>query len=317
MCSLRRRPRVIFCGLLIVLLAALGIALLTVKPRNVSYPFNFKKFGYASLGLAVLALISESFTIIDPGYVGVPVTFGNVAAQSLPAGIHPIFFLTDVYKMSVQTKDYTMSSVNSEGNKTGDDAVATLSRDQLILKFDVSVWYHLDPSQANNVYSNIGLNYEEVIVRPAIRTALVNAATKFDASDVMSLQRDAYTKMVTEILLRELTGKGVILDNVLIRNVEPPTTVSDAIAAKLKASQEAQQMEYTIQYAQKEAQRKAIEAQGISNAQKIIGNGLTQNYLQWYYISQLKDVVSSPNNSTIILPYDQKLTPLLNIQGKK
>ena len=302
---------------LIVLFAAIGVALLTVKTNNVGLPFSPKKLGLAVLGLALLALLSESVTIIEPGYVGVPVTFGSVGSQSLPAGIHPIFFLTDVYKMSIQTKDYTMSSVRNEGNKNGDDAVATLSRDQLILKFDVSVWYHLDPSQANNVYSNIGLTYEEVIVRPAIRTALVNAATKFDASDVMSLQRDAYTKKVTDLLLGELNGKGVILDNVLIRNVEPPTTVSDAIAAKLKASQEAQQMEYTIQYAHKEAERKAIEAQGISNAQKIIGNGLTQNYLQWYYISQLKDVVSSPNNSTIILPYDQKLTPLLNIPSKK
>ena len=302
---------------LVVFFAAVGIALLTVRRKEASYPIDFRKAGFVSLGLAVLALGAASFTIIEPGYVGVPVTFGNVGSQSLPAGIHPIFFLTDVYKMSVQTKAYTMSSVHNEGKKTGDDAVATLSRDQLILKFDVSVWYHLDPLQANNVYANIGLDYEEVIVRPAIRTALVNAATKFDASDVMSLQRDAYTKMVTELLLQELTGKGVVLDNVLIRNVEPPTTVSDAIAAKLKASQEAQQMEYTILYAQKEAQRKAIEAGGISNAQKIIGTGLTQSYLQWYYITQLKEVVNSPNNSTIILPFDQKLIPLLNVQGKK
>ncbi len=301
----------------IVLFVVVGIALLTVKASDASYNIRFNKIGYVSFGLAVLSFAVGSFTIIDPGYVGVPVTFGNVGSQSLQAGFHPIFFLTDVYKMSIQTKDYTMSSVNNEGNRSGDDAVSTLSRDQLILKFDVTVWYHLDPSQANKVYSNIGLNYEEVIVRPAIRTALVNAATKFDASDVMSLQRDAYTKMVTELLLQELNGKGVILDNVLIRNVEPPATVSDAIAAKLKASQEAQQMEYTIQYAQKEAQRKAIEAQGIANAQKIINNGLTQNYLQWYYISQLKELVNSPNNSTIILPYDQRLTPLLNIQTKK
>jgi prohibitin 1 len=295
----------------------IGIALLTFKGRGISDPVKLKKLGYASFGLAILILVSASFTIIQPGYVGVPVTFGSVGSHSIPAGFHPIFFLTDVYKMSIQTKDYTMSSANAEGNRTGDDAVATLSRDQLILKFDVTVWYHLDPSQANNVYSNIGLNYEEVIVRPAIRTALVNAATKFDASDVMSLQRDAYTKMVTELLLQELSGKGVTLDNVLIRNVEPPATVSDAIAAKLKASQQAQQMEYTIQYAQKEAQRKAIEAKGIADAQRIINNGLTQNYLQWYYISQLKELVNSPNNTTIILPYDQKLTPLLNIQGKK
>lgn len=301
----------------IVVFAVIGIFLLVAKPRNLQYPVNIKKLGLASLGLAVIVMLSASFTIIQPGYVGVPVTFGNVASHSLPAGLHPIFFLTDVYKMSIQTKDYTMSSIGSEGSKSGDDAVATLSRDQLILKFDVTVWYHLDPSQANNVYSNIGMNYEDVIVRPAIRTALVNAATKFDASDVMSLQRDAYTKMVTDLLLQELTDKGVILDRVLIRNVEPPATVSNAIAAKLKASQEAQQMEYTIQYAQKEAQRKAIEAEGIANAQRIINNGLTQNYLQWYYISQLKDLVNSPNNTTLILPYDQKLTPLLNIPGKK
>jgi len=301
----------------IVVFTVAGILLLTVRQRNIPSPVPFKRLGVISLVLAAASVLAASFTIIEPGYVGVPVTFGNVGSASLPAGLHPIFFLTDVYKMSIQTKNYTMSSVSSEGNKSGDDAVATLSRDQLILKFDVSVWYHLDPAQANNVYSNIGLAYEEVIVRPAIRTSLVDAATKFDASDVMSLQRDAYTKMVTEILLKELTGKGVVLDNVLIRNVEPPATVSDAIAAKLKASQEAQQMEYTIQYAQKEAQRKAIEAEGISNAQKIIGTGLTQNYLQWYYISQLKEVIASPNNSTIILPYDQKLTPLLNIPGKK
>jgi len=301
----------------ILLFIVIGIALISVKVRDTEYPIKFKKIGSASFGLAIITFIIGSFTIVEPGYVGVPVTFGNVGAQSLAAGFHPIFFLTNVYKMSIQTKDYTMSAVNDEGNRTGDDRVATLSRDQLILKFDVTVWYHLDPSQANNVYSNIGMNYEEIIVRPAIRTALVNAATKFDASDVMSLQRDAYTKMVTELLLKELNGKGVILDNVLIRNVEPPVTVSDAIAAKLKAAQEAQQMEYTIQYAQKEAERKAIEAQGIANAQKIINNGLSQNYLQWYYISQLKELINSPNNTTIILPYDQKLTPLLNVPSKK
>ena len=301
--------------LFIVLFIVIGIAFINVK--ETPYPVKFKKLGYASFGLAILSIIAGSFTIVEPGYVGVPVTFGNVGAHSIPAGFHPIFFLTEVNKMNIQTKDYTMSSVHEEGNINGDDAVATLSKDQLILKFDVSVWYHLDPSQATEVYSNIGVNYEGVIVRPAIRTALVDAATKFDASDVMSLQRDAYSKTVTDILLRELKGKGIIVDNVLIRNVEPPKTVSDAIAAKLKASQEAQQMDYTIQYAQKEAQRKAIEAQGISNAQKIIDKGLTQNYLQWYYISQLKEVVNSPNTTTIILPFDQKLTPLLSIPGKK
>lgn len=149
----------------IALFIVAGIALLNIKVSDPSYPIRFKKFGYASLALAILSFAVGSFTIVEPGYVGVPVTFGDVGAHSLSPGFHPIFFLTDVYKMSIQTKDYTMSSIHTEGAREGDDAVATLSRDQLILKFDVTVWYHLDPSQACNVYSNIGLNYEEVIVR--------------------------------------------------------------------------------------------------------------------------------------------------------
>ena len=96
-------------SLLIVFFIGLGFVLLTVKPGNIPFPFQMKKFGFASFGMAALILLSESVTIIEPGYVGVPVTFGNVGPQSLPAGMHPIFFLTDVYKMSIQTKNYTTS----------------------------------------------------------------------------------------------------------------------------------------------------------------------------------------------------------------
>ena len=100
---------------IILLLTAIGIALLTVKSRDGYSRIPLKKLGFASLGLAALYLVSASITIIEPGYVGVPVTFGTVGSQSLPAGLHPIFFLTDVYKMSIQTKDYTMSSAKNEG----------------------------------------------------------------------------------------------------------------------------------------------------------------------------------------------------------
>lgn len=91
----------------------------------------------------------------------------------------------------------------------------------------------------------------------------------------------------------------------------PPQKVKDAINEKLKAEQDAQAMEFKIQRATKEAEKRRIDAQGIADAQKIIDKNLTQQYLQWYYIETMKDLVDSPNNSTLILPFDQKLVPLL------
>ena len=65
-----------------------------------------------------------------------------------------------------------------------------------------------------------------------------------------------------------------------------------------------------------EAERKTIEAQGVAEAQRIINSTISNSYLQWKYIETLKELVNSPNNSFVIAPYDQKLTPMLNFNQK-
>jgi len=95
--------------------------------------------------------------------------------------------------------------------------------------------------------------------------------------------------------------------------VELPEKVRTAIDEKIAAEQRAQQMVYVLQKEKQEAERKRVEAQGVSDAQRIVSQTITPQYLQWNYIQAIKDLVNSPNHSFIVAPYDQKLLPLLNL----
>jgi regulator of protease activity HflC (stomatin/prohibitin superfamily) len=100
---------------------------------------------------------------------------------------------------------------------------------------------------------------------------------------------------------------------VLLRRVKLPDVVMQAIEAKLAEDQNAQKMEFTLVKEGREAERKRVEAQGISDANRVIAGSLTNSYLSWYYIEMLKTVASTPNNTFVITPFDQKLIPMLNV----
>ncbi len=67
-------------------------------------------------------------------------------------------------------------------------------------------------------------------------------------------------------------------------------------------------MEFILQKEKQEKERRIIEAEGIREANRIIAQGLTPNYLSWYRIEMLKQLVNSPNNTIIMIPEDLKGT---------
>ncbi len=273
-----------------------------------------------SIALAVVVVLFASVVVINPGEVGIQVLFGDVKVGVLTNGLHLINPLIEVVRMDVKTQSYTMSGVVSEGQRVGDDAIVALSRDGLTIKLDVTVLYHLVAEEAPNVYKNIGLDYVEKIVRPEVRTVLRDRAVGYIATDLYSVKRDEFVTSVSKQLEEKFEKRGMMLEQVLLRNVVLPDKVREAIDEKIAADQDAQKMVYVLQKEQKEAERKKVEAEGIATAQKIIANSLTPMYLQWNYIQTLKSLVNSPNSTFVITPYDQKLTPMLNVpspSGKK
>jgi regulator of protease activity HflC (stomatin/prohibitin superfamily) len=298
----------------IIILVALGavIALLILR-QTVQGRVIARTVRTAAIVVVAILLLLSVFRIVPPGHVGVPVLLGRVQKQ-MQSGLNVVVPIVSVTLMDVRTNAYTMSSIRDEGPVKGDDAIDALASDGLTVSLDVTVWFRLDEARASWVFSNIGPDYTEKIVRPSIRTALRDAASRFTANDLYSATgRTAYTTTVDSLLDVAFAGKGIIRERVLLRRVKLPDVVMQAIEAKLAEDQNAQKMEFTLVKEGREAERKRVEAQGIADANRVIAGSLTNSYLSWYYIEMLKNVANSQNNTFVITPFDQKLVPMLNV----
>ena len=265
---------------------------------------------------AILCVVS-TIRIVGPGKVGVQVFFGKVRPTMLQSGLHLVNPFISVKCMSIRTEVYTMSSTTNEGKVKGDDAIVVLSADNLSVPMDLTVRYHLIPSEAARVYRDIGPNYVSKIIRPTTRTAARNAAVKFKAVDILSTKRAEVALLIAKELTKDFFAKGIELERVQLRNVTPPKKVREAIEAKIAAEQETQRMEFVLQKAKKEAEVRIVEAKGIAEAQRIINQTLTKNYLQHEAIQAYTKLAGSPNTTFVIMPTSPQGAGLPLIIGSK
>ncbi|MBS1550559.1 MAG: prohibitin family protein [Bacteroidetes bacterium] len=304
----------------IIIFLIIAIVVLTVMRGQLKSNLQLEKIVnllriFAGIGI-LLTILFASIVQIGPGEVGVQILFGNVQENVLRSGLNLVNPLIEVQKIDIKTQAYTMSGANDQDvndvKSNRSDPIQTLSSDGLTLLLDVTVWYRLSADDAPNLIRTIGVDYESKIILPAIRTAIRDIAVNFVATDIYSSKRDDYVNDVAKKLENSFQGRGIILEKVLLRNVELPQKVREAIDEKIAAEQRAQQMVYVLQKERQEADRKQVEATGVAEAQRIINSTISNSYLQWKYIETLKELINSPNNSFVIAPYDQKLVPMLN-----
>jgi len=293
-----------------------------VKPDDMRIQDKLKTRMYVTLGasaLAAILIIASVLRIVPPGSVGVQVLFGRVMTKStLSEGLNVVNPFVDLEIMTIRTQAYTMSIAAEEGQRYGDDAISSLTKDGLEVQMDLTVWYHMLKDEAANVFQKIGSDYVDKIVRPAARTAIRNTAVKYMAVEIYSDKREEVQNQISKALEKDFIERGIALEKVLLRNISLPAKVKNAIEVKLEAEQEAQKMEFGLQREQKEAERKKIEASGIAEAQDIIAKSLIgergRAYLSWKYLENLKNLYESPNNTILISPYDKNFIPLLQVK---
>jgi len=302
-----------------VLLFLLGIALITFNGRipdnAISKPW-VRPGGFIAIILSILIVGFSSFIVIPAGEVGVKTLLGSVEPDALQGGFHVVNPLLSIEAMNVRTQNYTMSSRTNEGNVQGNDAVAITMKDQSTPQMDLSVTFHLSPTDAPKVYRLIGTDYVEKIIRPDIRSVIPRVATLFNSTDLyVNADRTLFENICKQQLDSIFHLRGVVLEDVKLREVVPSAEVQTAINAKIASQQEAIAMEYKKQKATAEVEILKIQARGIDSSQAIIGHSLTTSYLQYKYLETIKDV-GEKGNTMIFSPFDQKLSPLLNFEKK-
>jgi regulator of protease activity HflC (stomatin/prohibitin superfamily) len=279
----------------------LFIASFTLKSGN-SPLSKFSGFlRIAAVFVIIVGLFSAMFKQIDAGKVGVKSLYGSVQPDILESGLHLVNPLLEITDFDIQTQNYTMSEVHGEGAQEGDDAIRVLSNDGLEVVIDLTVLYRISPVDAPKIFKQIGINYTDKIVRPVTRTRIRDNAVYYDAVALYSTKRNEFQQRIFKSIEDDFKLRGLVLEQLLIRNINLPASVKTTIESKINAEQEAQKMQFVLQKEKQEAERKRVEAQGIADYQRIISLGLTDKQLQYEQIKAQKEIATSPNTKIIFM----------------
>lgn len=281
-------------ALLIALAWAVWTGSLLVRGnRQVLAPAVISAFAF------VVWTIASSVTVVSAGHVGVVEVFGKVQDRPLHAGLRTHLPWAAVHQLSIR-----MHEVKEEADVP--------SSDQLNVHLDVSLQYNLDPELAPHVYRTIGEDYESIFIVPQLRSHIRGATASFQAKALYTSDRDQIEELIETGLRPVYVDRGFANAEILLRRVDLPDLVKQAIEQKLQAEQQAEQMRFVLERERQEAERKRIEAQGIADFQKIVTQGIDERLLRWKGIEATQSLAESENTKVIIVGGQDGLPVILN-----
>ena len=260
---------------------------------------RIRAFGLGLLAVVMLAILAmNSVACVRTGHVGVVTLFGRVTGTTMSEGIHPVNPLARVHELDIKTLEVKERAV-------------VPSKEGLIMGLEASVLYHLDPARAAEVYQRIGTEYRDVLLVPNFRSAIRAVTAANLASTLYSDAREAVAQQILADLQAQVQPRGIVIENVLLRDLQLPDTLKRAIEAKQQAQQEAQRMEFVLQRERQEAERKRLEAQGIKDFQNVVTEGISDKLLEWKGIEATIELARSQNAKIVVVGNTKTGLPLI------
>jgi regulator of protease activity HflC (stomatin/prohibitin superfamily) len=250
-----------------------------IRWKNLESNFGWKKTLFWVV-LVIIVLTINPFYTVDQTDVMVVKTFGRVSSIQGP-GLHimiPFVQTIEAYYVGIATYDFT-----------GEDypPITVLSGDGLEITIDLSVQSVIRKEKMDDIatsfWSYSGLeNWGVAIVRSSVRDVIAD----YRAESLYGSERSEIEVKIKEKITKEVE-QYFDVTGILIRKVALPVNLKTSIEQKLQAQQESLKMEYILDKERKEAERKVIEAQGISNYNKMVSSSLTSDYIKWYWVNNL------------------------------
>lgn len=257
------------------------------------------------LAVGVLAIIiiltSNVFVTIQPGHKGIifrPFGKGLVKDKIYGQGFHIVAPWNKMYVYDVRIQEAF-------------ESMEVLSRNGLGIKVDLSFRFSPVQDKIGFVHDDIGTLYADKIIKPEIRSATREVIGKYLPEELYSSKREAIQDEIFQRSSEEIGKKNLLLDAILIRQVELPQTLQDAIERKLKEEQSSLEYEYRLEKERKEAERILIEANGKAKANLVLHASLTDKILTDKGIEATIQLANSPNTKVIVVGGGQNGLPLI------
>jgi regulator of protease activity HflC (stomatin/prohibitin superfamily) len=337
--SLTKFLRERLSGALVGALVKIGV----LRPRTATGelgPRSWKGLFIFVATIFAIVFVWTSVHVVQPGNVAVPVAFGK-SGKPLDAGLHITLPFTTTHSLSTRTQNYTMSSDKNDGPKGSvDGAVSVLGQDGGSATVNATVLYRVDPDKATMVFRNLGTNYAAAVVKPAARGCVRLVFTRYPVVNAATTSGNAVESDVGHCMKDKLVPQGLLLADFQLKQVTLDARLQRAVSDKVKAQQLLQQQIFDVATAQKQADIKRIQALATADQARLIQCGgkatastqdgqttqtivpnadaqctdkLTPAFLQYTYIQALQALAANQGTSTLVLPFDKNLTPLITL----
>ena len=196
--------------------------------------------------LGATLLLNQSCTTIHPGEIGLKVVRGKLEPENYTEGRHHSGAATHYIKFSTRITELPVQ-------------MTLPTKEGLEAKTDITVLYNIKPEAVHNIYQTVGLDYEKSILLNNFEAIARETCLNYKAMDLMT-QRDSLEKAIFDNLNKDIGHYGFVIDQVLIRDIDVPEEIDQAIEKKVLSEQQAKQAEVDIE-TQKRVTDASIEKQ--------------------------------------------------------
>lgn len=244
---------------------------------------------------------SKIFYTLAPGERGVifmPFSIGLDKEDIKEAGFHVKAPWNDLFV-------YNVKETKSE------ETMDVLDKSGLSIQVDISVRFNPVYSKIGYLHEQFGVNYISQLIIPEVRSSVRQIAGRYTAEEIYSTKRSEVEIAIEEEARKTLDANFIDMRALLIRSINLPEQIKNAIENKLKQEQESLAYKFRLTKETSEAERKRIEAEGISAYNNLINQSLTDNILKQRGIEATIELSKSPNTKVIVLGSGDSGLPLI------
>ncbi len=227
----------------------------------------------AAVVVLAAILAGTCFTVVKAGHTGVVLTFGAVENKMMGEGLNfKIPFVQTVVQMNNRTQ------------KTETQGTAS-SKDLQILSYVVAVNYHVDDPSSAKLYQDVGMDYGNVIIVPAIQESIKAVSAQFTAEELIT-KRQTVGDQIKDALAEKIGSYGITVEMFNIVNFDFSEEFNAAVEAKQTAQQQALKAEQDLARIEVEAKQKITQAQAEAESIKLVQDALSVSpdyveYIKW------------------------------------
>ena len=265
-----------------------------------SFKDVMKKIVLVIIIIFLLVTVRNSFQSVPTGYVGIKTRFGKVSEDVIQEGLNlKVPYIEKIVLMDCRTQKAEI-------------ATSTASKDLQEVSLKIAVNYNVNRDTAYELYRQVGINYESIIISPAILESVKSVTAQYTAEELITKRSEVSDKM-QETLKEKIESRGFSVIDFNVTDLDFSVAYNQAIEKKQVAEQEAKQAQYELEKSKIENEKKVAEAEANAKVMQVQNSSITENALKLKELEIKKDFIVKWNGILPTTVTGDSVIPFLDI----